>query len=135
MKRFITAVFLLIFCVSVCICEEDAVTGATAMSGETEQGGMRSMKKLSEDMIGDISLRHIGPTFKPGRVGDIAINPKNPNQWYVVVSLHEPLWIGPHKPPRWNVLKNKYTVVDLWLVVSIFSYPHFPLGLLAPYVV
>jgi photosystem II stability/assembly factor-like uncharacterized protein len=33
-----------------------------------------------------LSLRAIGPCFTPGRIGDIAVDPKNRNVWYVALS-------------------------------------------------
>jgi photosystem II stability/assembly factor-like uncharacterized protein len=41
---------------------------------------------FTADTIKRLSLRAIGPCFTPGRVGDIAVDPKNRNVWYVALA-------------------------------------------------
>ena len=44
-------------------------------------------KKLDTGMLaGALKFRSIGPAFMSGRIGDIAIDQKNPNTWYVAVA-------------------------------------------------
>ena len=43
-------------------------------------------RALKSDDFKSIPLRSIGPAFTPGRVGDIAVDPKNKSTWYVVFS-------------------------------------------------
>ncbi len=38
------------------------------------------------DALKRLSLRAIGPCFTPGRIGDVAVDPKNRNVWYVALS-------------------------------------------------
>ena len=40
---------------------------------------------LSDKTFSGLKLRNIGPAFCSGRIADIAINPKDPNEWYVAV--------------------------------------------------
>lgn len=85
MKRSIAIIFLLTFAASTSFCQVDAMTSATAkMPTEDIQIGIYQQPQIAEDIMSEMSLRHIGPAILPGRVGDIAINPKNPNQWYVL---------------------------------------------------
>lgn len=42
--------------------------------------------KLNAGIIGGLPLRSIGPAIYSGRIGDIAVNPSNPREWYVAVS-------------------------------------------------
>ena len=40
---------------------------------------------LSEKTFSGLKLRNIGPAMMSGRIADIAINPEDPNEWYVAV--------------------------------------------------
>ena len=47
----------------------------------------KKKKKLDTSMIaGALKFRSVGPAFMSGRIGDIAIDQKNPNTWYVAVA-------------------------------------------------
>ena len=48
--------------------------------------GQPPERLLKSDDFKSIPLRAIGPAFTPGRVGDIAVDPKNKSVWYVVMS-------------------------------------------------
>ena len=44
-------------------------------------------KPLNTSMVaGALKFRSVGPAFMSGRIGDIAIDQKNPNTWYVAVA-------------------------------------------------
>jgi photosystem II stability/assembly factor-like uncharacterized protein len=43
-------------------------------------------KPLTAEALRGLPLRGIGPALTPGRVGDIAVNPKNKNIWYIAVA-------------------------------------------------
>src|SRR5690242_8234897 len=47
--------------------------------------------RLTADVLAGLEFRSIGPTIQTGRVQDIAIDPKNPNTWYVA-SAFGGLW-------------------------------------------
>ena len=40
----------------------------------------------TEMLAGALKFRSVGPAFMSGRIGDIAIDQKNPNTWYVAVA-------------------------------------------------
>ncbi len=46
----------------------------------------RPVPPIRSDDLKAVSLRGIGPAITPGRVGDIAIHPRNPSIWYVAVA-------------------------------------------------
>jgi photosystem II stability/assembly factor-like uncharacterized protein len=47
--------------------------------------------RLTADALAGLAFRSIGPTIQTGRVQDIAIDPRNPNTWYVA-SAFGGLW-------------------------------------------
>jgi photosystem II stability/assembly factor-like uncharacterized protein len=47
---------------------------------------MRAEEELTSDILSGMKLRNIGPAMTSGRIGDIAVNPKNKSEWYVAVS-------------------------------------------------
>ncbi len=64
-----------------------AVTLAAAGAVLSGQGGDR----LTADVVKSLELRSIGPAIATGRIADIAIDPKNPNVWYIA-SAFGGLW-------------------------------------------
>ena len=55
----------------------------------------------------DLSLRPIGPCITPGRVGDIAIDPKNRNVWYVALASGG-LWKTTNRGISWKPIFDNY---------------------------
>src|SRR5438046_9119745 len=43
--------------------------------------------RLTADVLKGLELRSIGPAISTGRVQDIAIDPRNPNTWYVATAF------------------------------------------------
>jgi photosystem II stability/assembly factor-like uncharacterized protein len=41
--------------------------------------------RVDSELVGAIKFRSIGPAFMAGRIADIALDPKQPNTWYVAV--------------------------------------------------
>jgi hypothetical protein len=54
-----------------------AAAGLMARQGSGDGGG------LSAGTLKALEFRNIGPTIHTGRIQDVAIDPKNPNIWYV----------------------------------------------------
>ena len=55
--------------------------------GEEKPEAEKKKKKLDTGMLaGAMKFRSVGPAFMSGRIGDIAIDQKNPNTWYVAVA-------------------------------------------------
>lgn len=42
--------------------------------------------KVNPDLLTAFSFRSLGPAFTPGRIGDIAVHPKDKATWYIVAS-------------------------------------------------
>jgi photosystem II stability/assembly factor-like uncharacterized protein len=56
------------------------ITTLTVFGQDTDKDSLLSNKTFS-----GIKLRSIGPALMSGRIADIAINPKNPDNWFVAV--------------------------------------------------
>ena len=57
------------------------------LRGETQKKeNLKSESKLTAETVRGLELRGLGPALKPGRVGDIAIDPFSDSTWYVVVA-------------------------------------------------
>src|SRR5262245_166175 len=54
-----------------------------------------------------LGLRPIGPCITPGRVGDIAIDPKNRNVWYVALASGG-LWKTTNRGISWKPIFDNY---------------------------
>ena len=52
---------------------------------EKKSGKSEKDTLFSDATFSGLKLRSIGPAFMSGRIADIAINPNDPNQWYVAV--------------------------------------------------
>src|SRR5262245_15150364 len=51
------------------------------------QGPSAGSGRLTADVLKGLEFRSIGPAIQTGRVQDIAIDPKNPNTWYVATAF------------------------------------------------
>jgi photosystem II stability/assembly factor-like uncharacterized protein len=60
---------------------------AASLAAQAPAGASR----LTEDVLKSFELRSIGPSLVTGRIADVAIDPKNPNVWYVA-SAFGGLW-------------------------------------------
>ena len=68
MTRFLLSILLLI--------------PSIGLAQETEQ-----QPGIDTDLLaGALKFRNIGPAFMSGRIGDLAVDPENPNTWYVAVA-------------------------------------------------
>ena len=58
----------------------------------------------SSDLSG-LKFRSVGPAFMSGRIADIAINPKNENEWYVAVGSGG-VWKTENSGTTWNPIAD-----------------------------
>ena len=58
----------------------------------------------SSDLSG-LKFRSVGPAFMSGRIADIAINPKNENEWYVAVGSGG-VWKTKNSGTTWNPIAD-----------------------------
>src|SRR5690242_14813941 len=62
---------------------------------------------LTADAVRGLELRGIGPALTPGRVGDIAVDPRDRSVWYVVASSGG-LWKTTNRGITWKPIFDKY---------------------------
>jgi len=62
------------------------LVAAPLLAGPAPKGKPDSTPKLKAETFEGLKLRNIGPAFTSGRVGDIAIHPKQPDVWYVAAA-------------------------------------------------
>jgi photosystem II stability/assembly factor-like uncharacterized protein len=63
--------------------------------------------KAAEAKLGALEWRTLGPANAPGRIGDIAVNPRNRNIWYVVASSGN-LWKTTNRGLTWKPIFDNY---------------------------
>jgi len=74
------------------------VGDSTASSSSPMEGGP---VRLNPELFGELRLRSLGPTFKPGRVADIAVDPRNRSVWYLAVGSGG-LWKTTNRGINWE---------------------------------
>jgi len=57
--------------------------------------------KLNSELVGELRLRSLGPTLKPGRVADIAVDPRNRSIWYLA-NASGGLWKTANRGNNWE---------------------------------
>jgi photosystem II stability/assembly factor-like uncharacterized protein len=63
-----------------------------------------------------IEFRSLGPSLTAGRLSDVAIDPKNPNVWYVAASAGH-LWKTENRGNTWTPIFDEYGSYSLGAVV------------------
>jgi photosystem II stability/assembly factor-like uncharacterized protein len=74
------------------VCAIVATLGSGTTKGAGESQGQTSTPaapadRLTAEVLSGLTFRSIGPVIQTGRVQDIAIDPKNPNTWYVAAAF------------------------------------------------
>ncbi len=67
---------------------------------------------LSDKTFSGLKLRSIGPAMSSGRIADIAINPEDPNEWYVAVGSGG-VWKTTNAGTTWKPIfddQNSYSI-------------------------
>ena len=79
-----------------------------APSARADEEAEKSEKtKLSAETFSGISLRNIGPALMSGRIADAAIDPAQPNTWYVAVGSGN-VWKTVNAGTTWTPIFDKY---------------------------
>ena len=81
MRRLIAYLFISAICAATQYAP--ATVSAQAANEEQSESEDGSRAKL---ITGALEFRSVGPAFMSGRIGDVAIDPVNPNIWYVAVA-------------------------------------------------
>ena len=76
-------------------------TSAAQEPPETAPAATEDRAGNHEHIAPGVSLRHIGPCLTPGRVGDIAIDPRNRGTWYVAMASGG-LWKTTNRGVTWK---------------------------------
>src|SRR5262249_34703666 len=67
-----------------------AAVGLAAIAATVTIGARQAAPaadRLTAEVLKGVGVRSIGPAISTGRVQDIAIDPKNPNTWYVATAF------------------------------------------------
>src|SRR6185503_12809962 len=60
---------------------------SSVATGKGQAPAPAASDRLTADLLKGLEFRSIGPVIQTGRVQDIAIDPKNPNTWYVAAAF------------------------------------------------
>jgi photosystem II stability/assembly factor-like uncharacterized protein len=85
-----------------------ACTAAVALHGQSNE-------RLNADVLRAIEFRTIGPSLTTGRLSDVAVDPKNPNIWYVAASAGN-LWKTENRGNTWEPVFDTYGSYSLGAV-------------------
>ena len=70
--------FIFFFCVSLGFSQQSAT------SAKTIENALQQKQNLAQQsLVKNTSFTNVGPTIMSGRVVDLAVNPNNPNEFYV----------------------------------------------------
>ena len=75
-----------------------------AMTNSFSQKNKKDLKNESS-LYSGLKFRSVGPAFMSGRIADIAINPKNENEWYVAVGSGG-VWKTSNSGTTWSALTD-----------------------------
>lgn len=86
------------------ICPLASFLSAQSTSQENEKA---VESKINSGLLSAFKLRNIGPALMSGRIGDIAVDPENPNVWYVGVASGN-LWKTTNAGTTWKPIFENY---------------------------
>jgi photosystem II stability/assembly factor-like uncharacterized protein len=89
---------------------------ATVTTRATQGQSSSSGDRLTADVLKGLEFRSIGPAISTGRVQDIAIDPKNPNTWYVATAFGG-LWKTTNRGTTFTPIFDDATSFTLCCVV------------------
>ena len=72
--------------------------------------------RLTSDAMRNLEFRSIGPSLTTGRLSDIAVDPRNPNVWYVAASAGN-LWKTENRGNTWTAIFESHGSYSLGAVV------------------
>jgi len=72
-----------------------------------EESGKKEKTKLCAETFSGIKLRNIGPALMSGRIADAAIDPTQPNTWYVAAGSGN-IWKTVNAGTTWTPIFEKY---------------------------
>ena len=63
-----------------------ATTAPATQPTATAPATAPATQPMTAETFAGLKLRGIGPALMAGRIGDIAVNPRDPRQWYIAVA-------------------------------------------------
>lgn len=98
MKRVLCTVFM----VSSFVMQSSLLWGQGSDAGNSEVRSFENKTAgLNSEFFGELQLRSLGPTLKPGRVADIAVDPRNRSIWYLA-NASGGLWKTANRGNDWE---------------------------------
>lgn len=94
-------------------------SGAIRASTESSEEGTQ---RLTSELVGEFKLRALGPAMKPGRVADIAVNPRGRNVWYLAMASSG-LWKTTNRGISWQPIFDEGGSYSLGCVTIDHSNP------------
>ncbi len=88
--------------------KNDVAVDADAATGDAEL-------QLKPGQISALKFRNIGPALMSGRIADLAINPDQPNTWYVAVASGG-LWKTTNAGTTWKPIFDNYSSYSMGCV-------------------
>lgn len=77
--------------------------------------GQSGLELATADALRKLEFRSVGPSLTTGRLSDIAVDPKNPNVWYVAASAGN-LWKTDNRGNTWTPIFEQYGSYSLGAV-------------------
>jgi photosystem II stability/assembly factor-like uncharacterized protein len=78
-----------------------------ATADESSSTASSATVDIDSGLLSAFKLRSIGPALMSGRISDIAVNPKQPNTWYVAAGSGN-LWKTTNAGTTWSAIFDQY---------------------------
>ena len=75
----------------------------------------QSSSTFDAEALRRLEFRSIGPSLTTGRISDIAVDPRNPNVWYVAAAAGN-LWKTENRGNTWTPIFDEYCSYSLGAV-------------------
>ncbi|MGM0621591.1 MAG: VPS10 domain-containing protein [Bacteroidota bacterium] len=70
---------------------------------------------ITSSLVSGLKFRSIGPAWASGRIGDFAVNPENPKEYYVAVASGN-VWKTNNNGTTWNPIFDNYGAYSIGVV-------------------
>ena len=70
---------------------------------------------ITSSLVDGLKFRSIGPAWCSGRIADLAVNPKNPKEYYVAVASGN-VWKTTNSGTTWDPVFDKYGAYSIGIV-------------------
>ena len=85
----------------------EAATTSPSTEGNEVATEAKSTIDVDSGLLSAFKLRSIGPAVMSGRISDIAVNPVQPNTWYVAAGSGN-LWKTTNAGTTWTAIFDNY---------------------------